>query len=245
MSMETTPETETKTEMTTPEIETKTEMTTPEIETTYPQIGATVWQYKLVDKAHIDDALFRKQLTDPKGWSKLGPTASQRCLHAYQNPSPYIKHFITLAPMKAYKLGLVQANEIGLCYMRLAHPDEELRLLARPLQKALFLNVILTEKEKGQVGVELVNLAGVTQLESQKMQFKKRHLFSFVRDWCLKEYRRTDLDKDLLYMAVGTTPMKGQMMNLSLGALLAREKESKDGKPQSTNVKKTHLKKSA
>ena len=185
MSMETTPETETKTEMTTPEIETKTEMTTPEIETTYPQIGATVWQYKLVDKAHIDDALFRKQLTDPKGWSKLGPTASQRCLHAYQNPSPYIKHFITLAPMKAYKLGLVQANEIGLCYMRLAHPDEELRLLARPLQKALFLNVILTEKEKGQVGVELVNLAGVTQLESQKMQFKKRHLFSFVRDWCL------------------------------------------------------------
>ena len=234
MSMETTSiieETETKTET--------------ETENTYPQIGSTVWQYKIVDKAHIDDALFRKQLTDPKGWNKLGPTASQRCSHAYQNPSPYIKNFITLAPMKAYKLGLVQANEIGLCYMRLAHPNEELRLLARPLQKPLFLNVILTEKEKGEVGVELVNLAGVTQLESQKMQFKKRHLFSSVRDWCLKEYRRTDLDKDLLYMAVGCTPMKGDKMNLSLGALLAREKESKDGKPKSTNVKKTHLKKSA
>lgn len=217
--------------------------TTTTSETTYPQLVSKVWQYKIVDKAYVDDCKFRKQLTNPVGWTKLGPTASQRCLQAFENPSPYIKHYVTLAPMKAYKLALVQANEIGLCYMRVAHPNEDMRLLARPLQTPLFLNVILTEKEKGQIGVEVLNLAGVTQQESKL--FKKRHLLSSVRDWLLKEYRRTNLDENLLYMAVGTTPMTKQFMDLSLGELLAREKHVMGGKPKSTNVKKTHLKKSA
>ncbi len=37
--------------------------------------------------------------------------------------SPLVKHYLTLAPMVAYKVGLVHANNDGLRYMRVSKPD--------------------------------------------------------------------------------------------------------------------------
>ena len=108
---------------------------------------ARFWQFKVVEevKRSNDEKHFVKLLASKSGWKKLGPESSSRCEEALAQCSPLVKHFLTLAPTVAYKLGLAYANNDGLMYYRVAKPDLAGRLIAKPCTPALALSLELSD----------------------------------------------------------------------------------------------------
>ncbi|CAK9066591.1 unnamed protein product [Durusdinium trenchii] len=96
-----------------------------------------VWQCKFV-KSECHDPLETSSLfATSTGWGKLGPTASERCQAAMQNPVPGINYFMTLAPMISYRFHLVGHCPEGLTLCRFRTDlAAGVRCIAKPLNKA-------------------------------------------------------------------------------------------------------------
>ncbi len=197
---------------------------------------ALLWQFKIVDevKRSNDEKHFWDLLASKSGWRKLGPESSARCEDAMAQCSPLVKHYLTLAPMVAYKVGLAYANNDGLMYYRVAKPDLAVRLIVKPCAPPLALSLEVSPGKGKGAFVQLIKMTGDTLCE------KNCGWYTSVRsiyDWVFKELGCANQDKDGVKIVCGTRRIYRDS-SLTMKALSLMDfGQDDDGK-----VKKTHLK---
>ena len=93
------------------------------------------WEYKFTSRANM-----KKVYQTERGWSRLGPTGSDRVEHAYENGHIGEEFFLTLAPMLAYRVRMVFVDSFGAVMVRAAMKAPVAYMVASCLdvQKTLF-----------------------------------------------------------------------------------------------------------